>query len=116
MNQLNEPFPPELNDPKTAWPYLRRRFPWLFTDKPEEQTPDTPKPDLDRVYDDLLTLAQHFAPKSLTLADISEILTDNRYYSGSTYKRVKDAYDLLFSSSPGESEPEEREILLLKAA
>jgi hypothetical protein len=116
MNPLCEPFPTELNDPVTAWPYLRKRFPWLFTDKPEEQTPEPQKTDFGRVYDDLLVVAQKYVPQELTLADISETLTNERYYSGSTYKRVKDVYDLLFSSSPVESEPVEGEVFLLKAA
>jgi hypothetical protein len=116
MTGLTDPFPPELNDPVTAWPYLRRRFPWLFSDKPEEATPSTPKSDIDRVYYDVLAIAQKYAPKDLSLADISEVLTKDRYYSGSTYKRVKDVYDLLFSSSPVEDKPEERMFVLQKAA
>lgn len=115
MNPLCDPFPTELNDPVTAWPYLRKRFPWLFDDQ-KEVAPAAPQIDVERVYDDLLVIAQHFTPKELTLADISEILTNERYYSGSTYKRVKDVYDLLFSSSPVESEPVEGEVFLLKAA
>jgi hypothetical protein len=115
MNPLCEPFPTELNDPVTAWPYLRKRFPWLFADQ-KEVAPTDPKIDVERVYDDLLVIAKEFVPKELTLADISEILTNERYYSGSTYKRVKDVYDLLFSSSPGEEVDEERVFTLQKAA
>jgi hypothetical protein len=84
-NPLYKPFPPELSDPATAWPYLRRRFPEYFegmgkmpgeTDKPVVTVVNY------QVEQDVITVAKHFL-NGLKLADISEALTGSRLYAGS---------------------------------
>ncbi len=86
MNRaLTDPFPKELDNPVTAWAYLRQRFPLYFQGVgrlPGEL--DQPKaivinPQTDQ---DLIIVAKHFL-KDLKLADISEALTGSRLYAGS---------------------------------
>jgi len=84
-NPLYKPFPPELSDPSTAWPYLRRRFPEYF-EGVGKRPGETDKPIVIaanyQTEQDVITVAKHFL-KDLKLADISEALTGSRLYAGS---------------------------------
>jgi hypothetical protein len=84
-NPLYKPFPPELSDPATAWPYLRHRFPEYFegvgkmpgeTDKPVVIAANY------QTEQDTIKVARYFL-RALKLADISEALTGRRLYAGS---------------------------------
>jgi hypothetical protein len=87
-NPYYQPLPSELNSPTTAWPYLRRRFPWLFEDEvlPREQA----AVQLTQVEKDVIEFAVYMLQdKYYTLADIAESLTGKREYGGALFTRVK---------------------------
>ena len=82
-NSHYQPLPLELNSPTTAWPYLRRRFPWLFNED-GEVLKEQPAAHLGTVDQDIITFAKHFLKdKDFKLADIAQALTGSRLYAGS---------------------------------
>lgn len=91
-----QPLPPELDNPVTAWPYLRRRFPWLFNDD-SEASPPTPAAAMGgQVEQDVVKFAVYMLQDTnYTLADIAESLTGKREYGGAAYTRVKAVRDFL---------------------
>jgi hypothetical protein len=109
-NPLYKPFPPELDNPATAWSYLRRRFPEYFegvgkmpgeTDKPVVVTVNY------QAEQDVITVAKHFL-KGLKLADISEALTGSRLYAGSNLvKRLQAVKEVLNTTTTSEISPQD---------
>ena len=90
-NPYYKPFPPEMNNPTTAWPYMRRRWPWIFGDEEAMGTKTAGQvssfvPTL--VEKDVLQVALCHC-QDLKLADIAEALTGRREYGGAIYTRVK---------------------------
>jgi len=90
-NPYYKPFPPEMSNPTTAWPYMRRRWPWIFG---AEETMGTKTADQvssfvpTLVEKDVIQVALCHC-QDLKLADIAEALTGRREYGGAIYTRVK---------------------------
>lgn len=85
MNAMQE-WPSELNDPKTAWPYLLKRFPWLFADIDVNREPYAQyvRPQTSRGADDRRAIAHLPYP---TQADVAEALFGDRTKTGGSYRR-----------------------------
>jgi hypothetical protein len=102
MNRnLIDPFPKELDNDATAWPYLRQRFPLYFQgvgklpgelDKPIVVAIN---PQVDQ---DIITVAKYHL-KELKLADISEALTGSRLYAGSNLVKRLQAVQLALKTT-----------------
>lgn len=87
-NPYYQPLPSELDSPVTAWPYLRRRFPWLFNE--DGEVPQQPAVQLGTTEQDVVKFAVYaLQGKHYTLADIAESLTGRREYGGALFTRVK---------------------------
>jgi hypothetical protein len=90
MNPYYKPLPPEIKTATTAWPYMRRRWPWMFGDDAmgtkDARLPgaEVPTP----VERDVIQVALCHC-HDLKLADIAEALTGRREYGGAIYTRVK---------------------------
>lgn len=89
MNPYYQPLPPEMDSPQTAWPYLKRRFPWLFSDEGEIPK-ESRAAELTNTEKDVLQFAVYMLREvHFSLADISEALTGQREYGGAMFTRVK---------------------------
>lgn len=89
-NPYYKPLPPEMDSSQTAWPYLRRRWPWLFGDE-DMGTKDARLPGgavPTQVEQDVIQVALYHC-QNLKLADIAEALTGRREYGGAIFTRVK---------------------------
>lgn len=113
MSNLYAPFPPELDHPSTAWPFLKKRFPWLFDDEKAIK----PVESVNRVEKDVLDFAVFMLGNvQYSLADISEALTGKREYGGAIYTRIKAVRDYLENTTTTDIEAVEVEDTLLMAA
>jgi hypothetical protein len=123
MNKaLIDPFPKELDDPSTAWSYLRRRFPLYFqgvgrlpgeVDQPKASTTiNNP-----HVEQDVITFAVYALQETrYTLADISEALTGKREYGGAVFSRVKAVRDFLENTTTTPDSSQEVDFEAVEAA
>jgi hypothetical protein len=90
MNPYYQPFPKEIENATTAWPYLRRRFPWIFNEDGEVQPEGEQARQLGQIEQDVIKFAVYMLQdKHYTLADIAEALTNKREYGGALFTRVK---------------------------
>ena len=124
MNKnLIYPFPKELDNPETAWLYLRQRFPLYFQgvgrlpgelDKPTA----TPASAIAApVTQDVVKFAVYMLQgKHYTLADIAESLTGRREYGGAVFTRVKAVRDFLENTTTTPEISQDADLEALEAA
>lgn len=124
MNKnLIDPFPKELDNPETAWVYLRQRFPLYFQgvgrlpgelDKPTATTASAMGA---AVAQDVIKFAVYMLQdKHYTLADIAESLTGKREYGGAIFSRVKAVRNFLENTTTTPEISQEADFEALGAA
>lgn len=85
MSLLKE-WPPELENPESAWPYLLNRFPWLFADIDVNREPYAQyvRPRTSQQQADRRAIAHLSDP---TQADVAGVLFGDRTKTGGSYRR-----------------------------
>ena len=94
---LSQALPEELASKKTAWPYLIKRYPWLFEGIDTGSEPYANYLKESQLENDLERVAD-LGPEP-ALADLSERLFSERSYGGSRYKYLKKLQNRLKGAS-----------------
>ncbi len=113
--RISKEMPEAMIKPETAWPWLVKRFPWLFNEIDTSREPYAHYLKTSKSNDIEIVLATGCDANS-SLADISQALTNERYYSGQGYKRVKAVQQLLQTSSSPAEKPHNNDLDLEQAA
>lgn len=81
---LTKPFPPEMNDPYTAWPWLLKHKPWIFDGIDVTREPYAHYLKHAQRSEDAQDIAHLVSP---TQADVAEVLFGDRTKTGGSYRR-----------------------------
>lgn len=79
--------PPEMDDPYTAWPWLVKRYPWLFGDIDVSREPYSAYLKAAQPQADFETALDAGCDVSSSQADIAQALFDDRTKTGGSYRR-----------------------------
>lgn len=101
--------PELLNGPETAWPWLVKRFPWLFDGIDLKNEPYASYLKIPQVEQDL-NLLQPYRGRELSQADVAGLLFGDRTKTGGSYRRrilaVMDALNPTTTSIEGYDQDE----------